>query len=60
MNIGYFSVQYGHPVNYICWDKIKGKEIVHRTSFFKHIRFEKPLTVLMDGRKRKSIIIENA
>lgn len=59
MNIGYFSVQHGHPVNYICWDKIKGKEIVHHTSFFKHIRFEKPLTVLMDGRKRKSIIIEN-
>ncbi len=59
MNIGYFSVQHGHSVNYICQDKLKGKEIVHKTSYFKHIRFEKPLTVLMDGRKRKSIIIEN-
>jgi hypothetical protein len=33
--------------------------MVHHTKYFKHIRFEKPVTVLMDGRKRKAIILES-
>jgi hypothetical protein len=59
MNIGYFSVQHGHQSNYIRWEKLKGELIIHKTKYFKHIRFAKPVTVLMDGRKRKAIIIEN-
>jgi hypothetical protein len=59
MNIGYFSVQYEHPSNFIQWEKLKGETIIHNTKYFKHIRFRKPLTVLMDGRKRKAMIIEN-
>jgi hypothetical protein len=59
MNIGYFSVQHGHPSNYLRWEKLNGKLMVHRTKYFKHIRFSKPVTVLMDGRKRKAIILES-
>ena len=59
MNIGYFSVQHGHHSNFLRWEKLNGKLMVHRTKYFKHIRFEKPVTVLMDGRKRKAIILES-
>ena len=59
MNIGYFSIQYGHSNNYLRWDKLNGKQVEHRTKYFKHIRFQKPVIVLMDGRKRKAIILEN-
>ena len=59
MNIGYFSVQHGHLSNFLRWEKLNGKLMVHRTRYFKHIRFSKPVTVLMDGRKRKAIILES-
>ncbi len=58
MNIGYFSIQHGHHTNFVRWEKLNGKLIVHRTKYFKHIRFSTPVTVLMDGRKRKAIILE--
>lgn len=59
MNIGYFSVQHGHSTNFLRWEKLNGKVMMHRTKYFKHIRFDKPVTVLMDGRERKAIILEN-
>ncbi len=59
MNIGYFSIQHGQNSNFIHWEKLKGKLMVHRTKYFKHVRFEKPVTVLMDGRKRKAIILDS-
>ena len=59
MNIGYFSVQHSHSTNFLRWEKLNGKIILHRTKYFKHIRFDKPVTVLMDGRERKAIILEN-
>lgn len=61
MNIGYFSIQHGHSSNYIDWNGLSGKggeEIVHKTKYFRHVRFEEPLTVVMDGRQRKAMIIK--
>jgi hypothetical protein len=60
MNIGYLSVQHSSYAEFIDWGKLHSQEVVTETNYFKHVRFEKPLTILMDGRKKESaILIEN-
>jgi len=59
MNIGYFSVNNQKEAEYINWDKIYKGKIINETKYFRHIRFKKPLRILMDGKAKKSIIIEN-
>ena len=58
MNVGYFSVNHGlgrNAIDYKRFDKIKPK---HKTKFFKHIQFENPLNIKMDGKKGIAIIME--
>jgi hypothetical protein len=56
MNVGYFTVQQSLSENFISWEKLDSQEVVNRTKYFKHIEFENPLTVRMDGKKRISMI----
>jgi hypothetical protein len=56
MNVGYFTVHQGQDDNFISWEVLDRQKIVDRTYFFKHIEFDKPLTVKMDGKKRISLI----
>ncbi|MBF9015828.1 MULTISPECIES: PEP/pyruvate-binding domain-containing protein [unclassified Oceanispirochaeta] len=60
MNIGYFSVNDLSNSEFINWDSLYQKQVIHQTSFFRHIRFDKALKVLMDGKEKKSVIIENS
>jgi len=57
MNIGYFSVLHSSPTDFVKWEKLKDQKFVNETSFFKHVRFKNPLTILMDGRLKTSAII---
>ena len=57
MNIGYFSVQHSSPTDFVRWEMLHNQEIIHETNFFKHVRFKKPLTILMDGREKTSAIL---
>ena len=57
MNIGYFSVQHSSPTDFICWEMLTEQTIVHETSYFKHVRFKKPLTIMMDGKQKTSVIM---
>ncbi|MBN1158957.1 MAG: pyruvate, phosphate dikinase, partial [Bacteroidales bacterium] len=59
MNIGYFSVQDASMNDFVRWDILNEQNIVHHTRYFKHVHFEKPLTVYMDGKIRTSAIICN-
>jgi len=59
MNIGYFSVLHSSPTDFVKWELLDKQRIIHETNYFKHIRFEKPLTILMDGRLKTSAIITN-
>jgi hypothetical protein len=56
MNVGYFSIPYENQRNFIRWDILDKKALVKQTKYFRHIRFDKPLNVRMDGRKRISLI----
>jgi hypothetical protein len=57
MNIGYFSVQHSSKSDFVRWELFDNQQLIKQTKFFKHIRFEKPFTILMDGINRTSAII---
>jgi hypothetical protein len=59
MNIGYFSVLDSSPVEFIRWDILKQQQLIHKTNYFRHVRFEKPLRVVMNGLQKTSAIIDN-
>jgi hypothetical protein len=56
MNVGYFSVQDSSSTDFIHWHLLESKRVVRRTKYFRHVRFEKPLTITMDGKSMVSVI----
>ena len=56
MKIGYFSIQPEISSSYISWDILKKQKLLKQTTFFRHVQFENPLTVRMDGKKRISVV----
>ncbi|MBN2626463.1 MAG: hypothetical protein JXA95_07340 [Spirochaetales bacterium] len=58
MNIGYFSVSDASENEFINWDSLFREKPLQQTEFFRHIRFDEALEVLMDGKEKKSLILE--
>lgn len=56
MNVGYFCVQPELSGSFIRYEVLKKQKNIRKTKFFTICRFEKPLIVRMDGRKRISVI----
>ncbi len=56
MNVGYFSVSQGMKDNNISWEKLKEQNTIDEGRFFRHVRFEKPLLIRMDGKKGMAVI----
>jgi hypothetical protein len=56
MNVGYFSVKHNALIDYIDWETLENTTIVNQTTYFKHVRFDKNLEIIMDGKKRASLI----
>ena len=59
MNVGYFSIQQNAGSGFVDWEKINLQRVENETNYFRHIRFDEPLTIIMDGQKRISIITWN-
>jgi hypothetical protein len=59
MNVGYFSINQGSDDGSIDWDKLAVQRVIETGKFFRHIRFEKPLTIRMDGKKGIAVITMN-
>lgn len=57
MNVGYFSVKNDASGSYINWDTLDNQKVISTTKYFKHIRFDKPLKILMDGRSQSAAIM---
>lgn len=57
MNIGYFSVHHTSPEEFIDWNTLEKQNLIQETTYFKHVRFEKPVRIFMDGIHRKSAIL---
>lgn len=56
MNIGYLTVHQQNGTDFIDWDYLKSAEPEEQTDHFIHLKFDKPVKVLMDGKKSISII----
>ena len=56
MNVGYFSVPYNSKKSKLKMESLKQQKVVKETKFIKHVEFDKPLTILMNGRERKALI----
>jgi hypothetical protein len=59
MNVGYFSIQHDSATDYIDWKKLKQQQVISDTKNITHVEFEEPLTIVMDGKKRTSLITWN-
>ncbi len=55
LNIAYFSVV-KNDESYINYDLFENAEIIEETTYFKHIKFKKPLSIKMDGKQRMAVI----
>lgn len=58
MNVGYFAIPYESENSYINFDRINQHTLVEEKEYVRHIHFEQPVTVYMDGKKQTSVIVE--
>lgn len=59
MDVGYFTVQPELSKSYIQYDLLEKQKVIHQGEFFKHVKFDEPVLVKMDGRKRIYLIHMN-
>jgi hypothetical protein len=59
MNVGYFSINQGTNDGTIIWDKLNKQKVIENGKFFRHIRFDEPLLIRMDGKKGIAVISLN-
>ncbi len=59
MNVGYFSVSQDSDQDLISWESIRAQQLIDKGEFLRHIRFEKPLVIRMDGKKGMAVISMN-
>ncbi|MFO7575764.1 MAG: PEP/pyruvate-binding domain-containing protein [Bacteroidales bacterium] len=56
MNVGYFSVNHTNNEEFIEWDLLREQKAIYTGRFFRHIRFDKPVFIRMDGKQRIAVI----
>ncbi len=63
MNVGYLSVPWGSETSFVDWDWLLAQEAARRagpsegrTGRFVHLRFERPLEAIIDGRKGHAVL----
>lgn len=56
--IGYFTVNSVHRNGFVDWDWLMKQEPLMTKSFTKLIRFDKPITIKMNGHQNKGIILK--
>ncbi|MFA6127434.1 MAG: PEP/pyruvate-binding domain-containing protein [Bacteroidales bacterium] len=55
MGVGYFSINAGGK-NFIQYDLLLQQKVVEEGRYFRHVIFENDLDIVMDGKKRQSLI----
>ena len=59
MNVGYMSIQHNSKNEFVEWDYLEKQELIEETHYLRHIRFRDSVCVVMDGKKRISVIYKN-
>lgn len=56
LQIGYFYIKHGSKTDFIDWDWIKNQKMVQDLNYCRHIDFNSPLTVILDGKRKIAAI----
>jgi len=56
LNIAYFSVYHSQENSFINYELMNEANIMEETYYFRHVRFDHPLTIKIDGKKRKAYV----
>ncbi|PVX52096.1 response regulator receiver domain-containing protein [Balneicella halophila] len=56
MNVGYYSMQPNSDEGDFDYDTLDNMQAEETITYFRHIHFDKPLRVLMDGRSQKMLV----
>jgi hypothetical protein len=59
MNVGYFSVHHEKKDEWVNFERLQRQEVISRSEYFTHVRFSQPLTILMDGKQQKAVVMCN-
>lgn len=59
MNVGYFSVYHESEEEKVNLDILQKQKVISLSKYFIHVRFEQPLSILMDGKNQKAVIAFN-
>jgi CheY-like chemotaxis protein len=57
-NVGYFTVNAGVKDDFVDWGWLAAQEAVRQTAFARHLRFESPCVVKMNGRNNQGVILK--
>ena len=60
MNVGYFSVPENTDSSTLKMKEFEKQKLINSTKFIKHVQFDKTLTILMNGRERKALILRES
>jgi len=56
MHVGYFSIPCDSSPDFIRWERLKTQALIHQTKYVRHVRFDHPLCIQMDGKNRRASI----
>lgn len=56
MNVGYCSVHHHSESSFVDYALLKKQEIIAEYGAVRHVRFKKPLSIKMDGKKRLAVV----
>ncbi|MBT8378872.1 MAG: histidine kinase [Ignavibacteria bacterium] len=56
--VGYFTVDASNKIGFIDWDWLQFQKAVKEFEFTKHLQFQAPISVRINGHKNKGIIIK--
>ena len=49
LGLGYLTINETGPESYINWDRIKAVKPVSEAAYIRHVRFDRPLDIRIDG-----------
>ena len=58
LGIGYFTVPLDGAHGFVDWPWLEAQEPADETGFLRHVRLPEPLTVMIDGRKSRGVILK--
>jgi hypothetical protein len=56
--VGYFTVDASHRIGFIDWDWLVSQKAIEELQYSKHLKFNKPISVRINGHKNLGIIIK--